>query len=209
MPRPSYRRGQTRTWPSGGVAVTHNRSSMPPMWCLPTGELLGASLPSTGSSRALVPPIPRYYQGTATPCHPSRRASLPSLGGTTGTRMFRSRRRCVWPTASLGLFTRDPLPGISSVETTGSPKFLGNLACPFAMLQDSGGTPFPDHSGRSRGPGKRNCQGSREYRLSKLTHGFWAGCLRFAVPVARSPRKTRFQLLVRLSWAGFPPARFR
>ena len=54
-----------------------------------------ASLPSPGSARAIVPPFPRYYQGTATSCCPSRRVSFPSLGGTTGSRIFRSRRRCV------------------------------------------------------------------------------------------------------------------
>ena len=54
-----------------------------------------ASLPSPGSARAIVPPFPRYYQGTATSCRPSRRTSFPSLGGTTGARMFRSRHRCV------------------------------------------------------------------------------------------------------------------
>ena len=30
----------------------------------------GASLPSTGSARAIVPPLQRYYQGTATSCRP-------------------------------------------------------------------------------------------------------------------------------------------
>jgi len=54
-----------------------------------------ASLPSPGSARAFVPPLPRYYQGTATSCRPSRRVSFPSLGGATGSRRFRSRRRCV------------------------------------------------------------------------------------------------------------------
>ncbi len=29
------------------------------------------------------------------------------------------------------------------------------------------------------------------------------------VRITPTPRKTRFQLLVRLYWTGFPPARFR
>ena len=33
-----------------------------------------------------VPPLQRYYQGTVTSCRPSRRTSLPSLGGTTVAR---------------------------------------------------------------------------------------------------------------------------
>jgi hypothetical protein len=63
--------------------------------CLSTGELLGASLPIPRVLAGPVPRLPRYYQGTATSCRPSRRTSSPSLGGTTGPRTFRSRRRCV------------------------------------------------------------------------------------------------------------------
>ncbi len=38
-----------------------------------------------------VPLLQRYYQSVTTSCHPSRRASLPSLGDTSvGTRSFRS-----------------------------------------------------------------------------------------------------------------------
>jgi len=70
-----------------------------------------ASLPSPGSARAIVPPLRRYYQGTATSCRPSRRTSFPSLGGTTGTRRFRSRRRGAWPASGLGLVARYPRPG--------------------------------------------------------------------------------------------------
>lgn len=44
---------------------------------------LDALLPSTGSSAATVPPLPRYYGGAKTARCPSRRASLLSLGGTT------------------------------------------------------------------------------------------------------------------------------
>jgi hypothetical protein len=54
-----------------------------------------ASLPSPGSARAFVPPLRRYYQGTATSCRPSRHVSFPSLGGAMGSRIFRSRRCCM------------------------------------------------------------------------------------------------------------------
>src|SRR5262249_619194 len=38
-----------------------------------------------------VPPLQRYYQGAMTSCRPSRRTSLPSLGGTSAsTREVRS-----------------------------------------------------------------------------------------------------------------------
>ena len=56
--------------------------------------LLDASLPIPRVLAGQVPRLHRYYQGTATSCHPSRRVSFPSLGGTTGSRNFRSRRRC-------------------------------------------------------------------------------------------------------------------
>ena len=70
-----------------------------------------ASLPSPGFARAFVPPLQRYYQGTATSCRPSRRVSFPSFGGTTGSRNFRSRHRYVRQRQGLGLVTRYPRPG--------------------------------------------------------------------------------------------------
>jgi hypothetical protein len=37
-----------------------------------------------------VPPLPRYSQGATTPCRPSRRTSLPSLGGTSCVHSYSS-----------------------------------------------------------------------------------------------------------------------
>lgn len=49
--------------------------------------------------------------------------------------------------------------------------------------------------------------------LNSMAFGLAAGTVRsmvgFAVRITPTPRKTRFQLLVRLYWAGFPPAWFR
>ena len=59
-------------------------------------------------------------------------------GGTTGARMFRSRRRCVQTTSGLGLVNPVPPSGISSVETTGSLKFLGNPDSRLHMVSDPG-----------------------------------------------------------------------
>jgi len=61
---------------------------MPPMWCLPTVELLDAPLPSPGSSAVRVPRLPRYYQGAMTSRRSSRRASFPSHG------RYHSKRSC-------------------------------------------------------------------------------------------------------------------
>ena len=48
--------------------------------------------------------------------------------------------------------------------------------------------------------------------LNSMAFGLAAGTVRsmvgFAVRITPTPRKTRFQLLVRLYWTGFPPAWF-
>ena len=93
---------QTRESLSAGVAVTPRGSSKPPRCFPPMAWLLDASLPIPRVLAGRVPRLPRYYQGTATSCRPSRRTSLPSFGGTTGTRTFRSRRRCVRPRRAWG-----------------------------------------------------------------------------------------------------------
>ena len=53
-----------------------------------------ASLPRVPAVR--VPRLPRYYQGAMTSCRPFRRASFPSLGGTTQALVFRphAAERC-------------------------------------------------------------------------------------------------------------------
>ncbi len=102
---------QTRHSLSGGVTVTPHESSKPLRCFSPTVWLLDASLPIPRVLAGRVPRLPRYYRGTATSCGPSRRASFPSLGGTTGTRLLRSRRRGAWPASGLGLVTRYPHPG--------------------------------------------------------------------------------------------------
>jgi len=71
---------------------------------------------------------------------PSHRASFPSLGGTSDSLVLFAPWRTSEP----------PKPGVDIPVTPagnsprseqGSPKFLGNLSCPFAMFQsDSGGT---------------------------------------------------------------------
>ena len=145
----------------------------------------GASLPSTGSSRALVPPLLRYYQGTATSCRPSRRASLPSLGGTTGTRTLRSRRRCVWPTTSLGLFTRYPRPGLLPWRRQDLPSSWGTSIAHLHMLSDSGGTALPRPFGtgarpwveeRPRLPRETDFRSSIPWLLGWLSTPRSAGC---------------------------------
>src|SRR5205085_5906713 len=101
----------------------------------PTVPRKDASLPSTRSG-GVVPALRRYYQGATTSCRPFRRTSLPSLGGTT---------RCVLPFAPTPSRRKDGGPGVlrvrrpprtptNPVETTGSPRFLGNPECFCALF---------------------------------------------------------------------------
>jgi len=176
---------------------------MPPMCCLPTIELLDAPLPSAGSQAVQVPRLPRYYQGAMTSCRPSRRASLPSLGGTTPALVFRPhaaerrRGRVSW-SWSPGTSGREP-----SVETTGSPTFLGNPDCALALLCDPGRTAASGPCNAAARPPL--CPRRRLPRLASFearSHGFGTGCLRFAGRVTPTPRKTRFRLLARLFRTG-------
>jgi len=110
-----------------------------------------ASLPSTGSSRALVPPLRRYYQGTATPCRPSRRTSLPSLGGTMAASLFRSRRREMRPRQAWSWSpgtSRRALPR----RRQGLPSSWGTSIAHLHMLSDSGGTALPRPFGTGARP---------------------------------------------------------
>jgi hypothetical protein len=80
--------------------------------------------------------LQRYYQDAMTSCRPSRRTSLPSLGGTSAfTRCVRS------PADECAAEAWSWSPGISgrdlAEETTGPRKFLGNPNCPFAHVQST------------------------------------------------------------------------
>ena len=96
------------------------------------------------------------------------------------------------------------------VDTTGSPKFLGNPDCLFAMLFDSGrpARPSPTRDG-STAPAIDQDDGAHIETFEALSHGVEARCLRFVQWITPLPRKTRFQVLVRLSWVGVPPTGFR
>jgi hypothetical protein len=137
-----------------------------------------------------------------TSCRPSRRASFPSLGGTTQALVFRphAAERCRGRSPGVG----HPVPpaGKSSVETTGSPTFLGNPDCALALLFDPGRTAASGHTMRRRGPRCVHDEGSRIRTFEAQSHGFGTGCLRFAGRVAPTPRKTRFRLWARLFRTG-------
>ena len=157
-----------------------------------------------------VPRLHRYYEGATTSSRPSRRTSFPSFGGTSVALVTFAPRRTSAP----------PRPGVGHpVSPTGnsprkrarSPKFLGTHHCPFAHVpirrrQDC---VHQAVAVQQRGPCTPEYRGSHERSFDAQQHGFRTRCLRFAVRITPTPRKTRFQLLVRLYWAGFPPAWFR
>ena len=130
-----------------------------------------------------IPPLQRYYQRTTIPCRPSRRTSLPSLGDTMGALgLIRSRRHRM-PNGGPGHFyPGSPISGFSSMETTGSPTFLGNLPCASALLFDPGRTGVPSHffTARRYSPRFDHDEGSHIATFEAQSHSFSARCLRFA-----------------------------
>ena len=84
-----------------------------------------------------VPRLRRYYQRATTSCRPFRRTSLPSLGGTMGTLAVSLPRRASVSAVGPGVGHPVSPAGNSSMETTGSPTFLGN-PCAYALLFDPG-----------------------------------------------------------------------
>jgi hypothetical protein len=121
----------------------------------------------------------------------------------TSCRPFRphAAERCRAP-GLLELVTRYLQPGRWSVETTGSPTFLGNPHGALALLSDPGRTDASGHAMRRRGPRSVHHEGSRIRTFEAQSHGFGTGCLRFAGRVTPTPRKTRFRLLARLFRTG-------
>ena len=56
-------------------------------------------------------------------------------------------------------------------------------------------------------PRSFNYEGSNDSTIEAQLHGFRTRCLRFVVQVARTPRKTRSRLLVRLYRTGVTPVK--
>ena len=124
-----------------------------------------------------------------TSCRPSRRASFPSLGSTTrSARVSLARGRALPRAGILELVTRCLRSGNESVETTGSPTFLGNPHCALALLSDPGRTAHQAMAMRRRGPRYVHGEGSHKVAFEAQSHGFGTGCLRFAGRVAPTLR---------------------
>ena len=162
-----------------------------------------ASLPWLRSGT--VRQLRRYYQGAMTSCRPSRRTSLPSLGGTSAsTRSFRS------PADECAAGARSWSPGSSGRDIHGGDDRISQVpgeprlsVCP--VQSTPAGLHAPDRYGAAAWP-----LVSEQQRLPrKVFRRSIAGLpdslstlRRLGYPIRR---KTRFQPLVRRYWAGFSP----
>jgi hypothetical protein len=91
-----------------------------------------------------------------------------------------------------------------AVEKTGPPKFLQDPHDLFAhALRLRQNRTRLAITSRRHGPRSGNDEGfCDKSTFEAQSHGFQARCLRFVTPVTRTPRKTRFQVLAKLSWVG-------
>ena len=82
---------------------------------------------------------------------------------------------------------------------------LRSWGTPSVLLPCSPTPAGPTHQAitmRRRGPRCVHDEGSRVRTFEAQSHGFGTGCLRFAVQVTHTPRKTRFRLLAKLFRTG-------
>jgi hypothetical protein len=93
-------------------------------------------------------------------------------------------------------------PGLAE-KAKGPPRFLGN-PCERALFFDPGGIACARPLRRRDTAFRQlNNVGSRDFNaFGAQSHGPLTRCLRFAAPVTRAPRKTRFRPLAKLCRAG-------
>jgi hypothetical protein len=138
-----------------------------------------------------------------TSCRPSRRASLPSLGGTTRSARVSLAAR---PSAAAGECPGVVHPVSPAGNLVGGDDRISYVPGEPVVLLPCSPTPAgPTHQAfamRRRGPRYVHGEGSHYAAFEAQSHGFGTGCLRFAGRVTSTPRKTRFRLLARLFRTG-------
>ncbi len=147
-------------------------------------------------------PASRVLLGAPTPCRPSGRTSLPSLGRTARGLAVRSQARGARLPGSWAWSPGCPT-GMLCAETTGPPRFLG---VPRARMPRSR-TPVESRClaihGTSMLPSaSMTASASTPEAFGALSRSLRAPCVRFAAPVARTPRNTRFRLVASPCRAG-------
>jgi hypothetical protein len=143
-------------------------------------------LPSTGSQRVGSPASP-VLRDAPIPCRPSRRTSLPSLGGTDlRSRFAPAGGRALPPWARDLVSTgcpscRLPRGGGRASQVPGEPH------CAHALLSDPGGTSAPGHLGASVLPSANFTTSAPTITpFEAPSHGLHTRCLRFVTTVTRS-----------------------
>ena len=138
-------------------------------------------------------------------CCPSREPVLPRRRDTTMCPEVRSTRHGDTRGGRPGVVPRLAPTARSFVETTGSPRFLDSPSCSCPALrprQDLGARPSrpSDIAFRSS-----HDVGSCKSLFGALSRSLSTPCERLTTPVARSPRITRFRLVVSLGRLGIAP----
>ena len=136
-------------------------------------------------------PASTVLRGAPTPCRPSRRTSLPSLGGTAlalaGSLPWRPSA------AAAGLELGHPVtPPGSRAETAGPPRFLGNPAVHMPCSSTPAGPPRQAIAApRCCLPLLNNVGSHDTLAFGAQSHGLFTRCLRFVVA---SPAATQDSL---------------
>ena len=135
----------------------------------------GIPLPSTGSRPMSVPPLQRYYQDATTSCLPFRRASFPSLGGTTVASSVRSFVTEGAKATRPGVFSLWPGHSVEAACIRGEGRTSQVPAEPQSPVCACSSTPAEPTRGspiasRSAWPPLREPRGLQRLRLSKLNH---------------------------------------
>src|SRR3954451_12843738 len=166
----------------------------------PSERFLETAPPSLGEVHRASSLASSVLWGAQTPCRPSRRASLPSLGDTTPA-------PGLLPAAEAhgrGLRGVDgPVPEPElSVETAGSLRFLGNPCVPMPCSWTPVGSRTPGPCGASTWPplvSTTEAPAMQRFRGSITRPWDWLSTLRSSGHP--TPRKTRFRLLGQ-AWPG-------
>ncbi len=143
-------------------------------------------------------PASQVLRGAPTPCRPSGRTSLPSLGRTARGLAVRSQARGARLPGSWAWSPGCPT-GILRGDDRAS-QVPGHPPCAHAPLSDPGGISVPGLS-RHLDAAFRCCEGVGFHdfsTLGALSRSLRAPCVRFAAPVTRTPRNTRFRLVASL-----------
>ena len=118
-----------------------------------------------------VPRLRRYYQGATTPCRSSRRASLPSLGGTILCTLASLLSAWRATPRAWGFCSTLRLPHPDSGGNDRASHVPGEPSCAYALLFDPGGTDAPGHrDAPTRPPCEPRRRLPRAICLSGLNH---------------------------------------